>query len=170
MLTISFSDGTLVDIEPDVLNLLFSYEQKHYWNKEAGGVLIGKQVENQQRYIISAASVPTKYDKRSRLSFVRSACGAQPFIEERWFASSGTENYIGEWHTHPETMPFPSSTDEELIKQVIADGVSPFMYVILTIVGLNNTLYVGITSTKNDIELKEFKQIEVTYEHLRIDK
>ena len=43
MMTVSFSDGTIVDIEDGVLTKFQSFEQKQMWSKEAGGILIGKK-------------------------------------------------------------------------------------------------------------------------------
>ena len=54
MLKISFADGTIVDIEDCVLSIFQSYEQRQLWSKEAGGVLIGKKLENEEHYIVSA--------------------------------------------------------------------------------------------------------------------
>ena len=167
MLTISFSDGTIVDIEDSVLSMFQSYEQRQLWSKEAGGVLVGKQMKNENHYILSAVSTPTKYDRQTRFSFTRSILSAQPFIDKKWKESEGIENYLGEWHTHPELFPTPSETDKALIRQIVSDKTSHFSKVILVIVGLKGTIYIGIADSQNTGEISMSKEIEVNYEYIR---
>lgn len=167
MLTISFRNGTFVDIEDSVLAVFQLFQQRNPWSKEAGGVLIGKQVENDNHYVLSAISTPTKYDKQTRCSFTRSIKSAQPFIDERWRNSGGIENYIGEWHTHPEITPVPSRIDKALIRQVVLDKSSPFSKVILIIVGLNGTIYIEAFDAESTGFASESQIIEVNYEHIR---
>lgn len=166
MISITFSDGTIISIENHVLCLLRSYTQEHPCDKEAGGILIAKQLSNQSHYIVSAASTPTEWDKRSRCSFVRSIKGAQPFINERWKMSNGMENYFGEWHTHPEHVPTPSETDKALIKQIIEDKTSPYSKVLLIIVGKRDSLFVGLSDAVQPKLPMDYRKIEVNNEHI----
>lgn len=168
MLTVSFSDGTIVDIEDEVLTTFQSFEQQQMWSKEAGGVLIGKKLMDEEHYVLSAVSTPTKQDKRTRFSFTRSKQSAQQYIDKHWIESGGIENYIGEWHTHPEINPLPSSVDKSLIRQVVSDKSSPFSKVLLVIVGQKGTLYLGIADSQGTGEISITKEIEVDYEYLRI--
>lgn len=168
MISITFPEGIIVDIEDHVLFLLHEHTQNHILDKESGGVLLAKQIENQSHYVISAASTPTKWDKRSHSSFVRSIKSAQPFINERWKTSCGTENYFGEWHTHPESSPSPSGTDKSLIKQVIEDKSSPYSNVILIIVGQKDSLFIGLSNSLQPELPMVYRKIEVDYEHIRI--
>lgn len=168
MLTVSFSDGTIVDIEDGVLTTFQSFEQQQMWSKEAGGILIGKKLMDAEHYVLSAVSTPTKQDKRTRFSFTRSKQSAQRYIDKHWTESGGIENYIGEWHTHPEINPLPSSIDKSLIRQVVSDKSSPFSKVLLVIVGQKGTLYLGIADSQGTGEISITKEIEVDYEYLRI--
>ena len=170
MISITFPEGTIVDIEDHVLQLFHAYTQNHLWDKEAGGVLLAKQIENRSHFVISAASTPTKWDKRSRFSFVRSIKSAQPFINERWETSGGTENYFGEWHTHPESFPTPSGIDKSLINQIIEDKSSPYSKVLLIIVGQIDSFFIGLADSVQPELPMVYRKIEVDYEHIRIKK
>ena len=46
-----------------------------------------------------------------RLAFHRSQAPHQRVIDARWRVSRGTCQYLGEWHTHPESSPAPSRVD-----------------------------------------------------------
>ena len=61
--------------------------------------------------LINEATAPTKWDKRFRYLFERTPLGHASIALARWRASHGTVRYLGEWHTHPEDQPTPSSLD-----------------------------------------------------------
>ena len=56
-------------------------------------------------------TTPMLFDVRKRCSFERKDLGHQRICDSRWESSGGTMHYIGEWHTHPEMRPTPSSID-----------------------------------------------------------
>lgn len=52
-------------------------------------------------------------DERSYGQFVRKDAIHQQAAERAWLMSSHTVTFIGEWHTHPEGPPIPSSIDKK---------------------------------------------------------
>ena len=74
---------------------------------EAGGLLLGSV--HGAHLLIEQATVPTAWDKRFRYLFERMPFGHEAIALSRWTASQGTVRYLGEWHTHPEDHPQPSS-------------------------------------------------------------
>ncbi|QVW24126.1 Mov34/MPN/PAD-1 family protein [Pseudomonas hormoni] len=99
----------LVVISPEVLELISFYQQSAPDDCEAGGILIG--VMHGAHLEITGATEPQLTDKRTRTRFQRSEVGHQLILNQRWESSGGTENYVGEWHTHPEPDPQPSGID-----------------------------------------------------------
>lgn len=106
-------NGGRVKLTLEALTCLDVFRQTGLKDKEAGGVLFGRYVEGTEDVIIDSMSKPTKRDKRRRFSFFRSKSDHQKIIEQRWEESGGTSNYLGEWHSHPEDIPSPSSTDRK---------------------------------------------------------
>jgi integrative and conjugative element protein (TIGR02256 family) len=55
-------------------------------------------------------------------------------VNRSWDQSSGTTNYLGEWHTHPEVDPSPSGTDlknwSRILKGVDTDLDSLFFLIV----------------------------------------
>ena len=102
-------DDYLVVFMPTVLDKLFSYRQLQPHNHEAGGVLIGER--RGQHIVIFDLSEPGPGDKSTRYSFDRNGKHHQEKVNEAHNLSSGTMQYIGEWHTHPEDHPRPSAID-----------------------------------------------------------
>ncbi len=150
---IRFEDGTILYIEDIVLAKLFKYLQRSSTSKEAGGILFGKQAKGREEYYLCDVSEPSHMDKRGRFSFVRNKVSAQRIINKKWDESNGIENYLGEWHSHPENRPTPSHIDRSLIRQVIRDGTNAFKKVFLIIVGKDQSLYIGVADSETSHEI-----------------
>jgi len=116
---------------------------------EAGGVLLGRFILNSEDIVVDDITIPHKKDKRTRHCFIRNKHSHQLEILKRWKESNGTCNYLGEWHTHPEPNPQPSSNDlkdwQRILKQTRFDAESLFFVIVGTEQlfvweGLKNTL------------------------------
>jgi integrative and conjugative element protein (TIGR02256 family) len=113
MLTPVFVDSLngKVKIGPTALSVISSFIQDDYKKAEAGGVLLGRFLIGSNDVVVDQVTMPMTSDKRSRFHFFRSARSHQKLILEAWTSSQGTCNYLGEWHTHPESDPHPSGYD-----------------------------------------------------------
>jgi len=101
-----------------VRRMFEEYEQKEGLN-EAGGILLGDVAED---YVeITDVTVPNRFDLRTFFSFVRARIPAQLRINKAWKKSSGTQIYLGEWHTHREVNPSPSLDDREMIAKAFKE-------------------------------------------------
>lgn len=98
-------------ITEDVLTRLKSFRQLSASDPESGGVLLGRYMLDDENVILDHITTPEAKDKGTRFSFYKQQEEHQRIIETFWSESSGTCNYLGEWHTHPEDYPVPSSTD-----------------------------------------------------------
>jgi integrative and conjugative element protein (TIGR02256 family) len=103
------SNGVRVLLEVEVLKSLKKYRQVHANATEAGGVLIGEYRGGDLR--ILAGTEPGGSDKRSRFGFKRRSLHHGVKSRLAWVTSGGRQNYIGDWHTHPEANPKPSGLD-----------------------------------------------------------
>jgi integrative and conjugative element protein (TIGR02256 family) len=96
---------------------------------EAGGILLGRY--RLPHIEIVACSEPLASDIRSFASFDRRDPGHRLEALRRWKDSQGTVTFVGEWHTHPEARPSPSSIDlrtwEEALEQA---GRLPLAFII----------------------------------------
>nr|WP_288452806.1 Mov34/MPN/PAD-1 family protein [uncultured Anaerostipes sp.] len=142
-------NNAIVDFFPDVATTLRRYIQ--YPGKyEAGGILLGNYIPSENRYIITEATCPSFWDKRGPNSFIRNKKAAQKIINKRWTESSGTINYLGEWHTHGCDVPTPSNTDIELIQSLYRDKSNVWPNIILIILG-RIACYVGVGSDSGNV-------------------
>lgn len=108
-LTFTDSDNHLVVILPHVAEILLSYRQIKPHSAEAAGVIIGER--RGDHLVIQRISEPGPGDKRSRYAVDRCGPTHQVTVEQAFFQSEGTLQYLGEWHTHPEDCPTPSPRD-----------------------------------------------------------
>lgn len=104
-------DGTVLLIDATPLARMLSFRQTKRNDHEAGGVLLGRHLLEVPHIVVDEVTTPTREDSRLRAFFKRSRAPHQRVIDDRWATSSGTCQYLGEWHTHPEPVPHPSSVD-----------------------------------------------------------
>ena len=111
---------SFVHLEPEVLETFNEYVQGGR-DLEAGGILLGR-VRGPHLQIIEATT-PSPRDRRSRFSFERDEFHHHATAIRRWEESNGIIRYVGEWHTHPQDHPTPSSIDLSEWKILAADRV-----------------------------------------------
>lgn len=99
----------LIYLQQQPLEVFSRYVQEGQYSKEAGGILLG-HVRGQHLEIIEATE-PTAWDKRFRFLFERMPHLHRQLAMKRWKESNGLVRYVGEWHTHPQNHPTPSSVD-----------------------------------------------------------
>ena len=96
-----------------VLSIFEKFKQREPKQNEAGGILLG-QVKD-KKIFITRVTFPNAFDSSSRTSFKRNRRILQVLIDYEFENSEGKNNYLGEWHTHPEECPYPSATDLTMI-------------------------------------------------------
>lgn len=98
--------GQKLVLLPVVVAHLLSYQQRKPRSFEAGGQLFGRQ--QGQAILVEVATGPRPSDRRSRYSYRPDRRLEQVEIDEK-FASGF--RFLGDWHSHPEPVPKPSTTD-----------------------------------------------------------
>lgn len=137
----------VIHIQP--LDILERFTQHNRKAPESGGVLIGKLINSQVN--ITKLSVPTILDQASRTNFERSKKGAQIILDYEFYNSNGQLTYLGEWHTHPEPFPTPSSTDLTMLKDQFKNNKLNTDFLILLIKGTEG-LYLRVIDRKGFYE------------------
>ncbi|MFW4597076.1 Mov34/MPN/PAD-1 family protein [Pseudomonas aeruginosa] len=143
------SSKRLVVVSEEVMTLITSYRQSSPEDWEAGGILMGKR--RGQHLEVNFATAPQVKDIRSRYGFIRHPDGHQEIAESRLKLTNGEENYIGEWHTHPENHPLPSTIDTRDWRRLSKNHRAP----LLVIIGGIQACYFGILINSRLHMLKE---------------
>lgn len=117
----------------EVIHLFEKYKQIGKKQHESGGILLGKIYNN--LIIIDQISEPSKEDKSGRFHFFRNVKKAQKITEQAWIESNGERIYLGEWHTHPEDIPTPSSDDKKLVDNMLKHSRLEIDFLFMVIIG-----------------------------------
>ena len=88
-----------------------SYVQEKWSSPEARGCIARRLMVGGNRVNVDKVTVPGPRDRQTRFRFFRAQSPAQAAVIDAWQRSEGTANYLGEWHTHPQDDPTPSSQD-----------------------------------------------------------
>ena len=96
---------------------------------ENGGILLGSEV-GEKHYRINRASEPCMLiGLSSKCACIRDANKSNEIIKREFESSSHKRVYFGEWHTHPEDHPTPSTVDISSVcnvfhkSEIVIDGV-----------------------------------------------
>jgi integrative and conjugative element protein (TIGR02256 family) len=101
------------------LKQMQAFAQHRWWDREAGGVMMGRHLLDSHDLVVDEVSTPQDTDRRSRFNFFRSRKHEQ-VARQRWLKEHSTSAYLGLWHTHPERDPTPSGVDRNDWQQAVA--------------------------------------------------
>lgn len=120
----------LVCINASALGHMLKHRQRRFFSTEAGGQIFGI-LRNSVLTIVDATG-PYPGDHRSRFAYRSDPVKAQSAISAQ--AATG-RCYLGEWHTHAEDRPEPSSSDRFAMQGLIQASRMPNSDIFLLIVG-----------------------------------
>lgn len=144
-----------IRFKQEVLDTLLTYKQGHN-GTETGGVLLG-QVYTDGEIIVCRCSDPCIAGKADKKGFSRSSKTANKIINDAFVGSNGTILYVGEWHTHPEPYPRPSTTDKTSIEEIYRTANinnSNLIYVIVGEIDIFCGVYDGKTHYRVPLSIR----------------
>lgn len=107
--TVLLPGGGAFKVDTPAITLMVAHRQIDSQSVESGGILIGRLITGTRDAVVDSVSLPQPGDRRSRFRIDRIDPEHQRLVEVAYAESGGT--YLGEWHTHPEPHPSPSSID-----------------------------------------------------------
>ena len=125
-----FASGIL-ELTPQALTHFDRYKQNKRWSREAGGQLFATFDEPSLIKVVDVTG-PRKSDRRSVFGFEPDRVAEKREIAE--FFERGL-HFIGDWHTHPQSIPSPSSTDERSMREMVKSSSHNLPGFIMVIVG-----------------------------------
>ena len=124
-----------IRFQSEMLMHVHRYRQISPWASEAGGQLFGIIEQNEVRVI--RATGPYAGDERSRYRYRSNPIAAQRAIETQ---ARNSLLYLGEWHTHAEDHPCPSSLDSNSMARLIENSRLNSNILLMLIAGQNSGL------------------------------
>jgi integrative and conjugative element protein (TIGR02256 family) len=143
--------GQRLVITASVLNHFIKHQQRNRDSLEAGGQLFAKFSE--QFVTISKVTGPRAADRRSRYSYVPDRREEQKEIYEMHRKGF---NFVGDWHTHSEAVPTPSSSDVRTINEAVAKSQHHLHGFVMVIVGTGRfpaALHISVNTARSHAQL-----------------
>lgn len=123
----------IIEVTTEVVEALQSMCQRS--GNENVGILLGSKI-SEKHYRINRVSEPcVLIDSSTRCGCIRDANKANEIIKREFESSNRKRVYFGEWHTHPENIPTPSTVDISSIRDVFYKSEIAIDGVFLAIVG-----------------------------------
>jgi len=122
----------ILELSPQVLNHFDKHKQKKWLSCEAGGQLFAEIIEKPFRIRITEVTGPRKTDRRSVFGYVPDRDAEKVEIAERYLRNI---DFVGDWHTHPQKIPIPSSTDESSMFEMVQQSNYDLPGLLMIIIG-----------------------------------
>ena len=122
--------GQVLEFSNAVLRRFSRHRQRRWYQREAGGQLFARFSET--KILVEEATGPRRTDVRTRTSYVPDRKAEQREIDTRHAAGL---HYIGDWHTHPESVPVPSWRDKHSIAESVRKSTHTLQGFVLVVVG-----------------------------------
>ena len=136
-------------IKKEIILELSNYRQITVHKNENGGMLIGSKLLHDNILEINDMTHPLIEDSFSPTTFKRSN-SHNDILKEKWKKSNHTKMYLGEWHTHPQDIPSPSSVDIDNWVKLMERSKTESEILIFIIIGRkSNALFIGEKYSKN---------------------
>ena len=120
----------ILRVEPQALATIERFRQTDSSAPEAGGMLLASIEPDLVRIV--RATEPAATDRRTRFAFVPTLNHQQRVIDKQF--QSGL-HFVGEWHTHPEPRPTPSSVDLRSMATCFRDSRHQLASLVMVILG-----------------------------------
>lgn len=128
MLQHPFISSARLLIDDAVVDVMMKNRQLQNNDAESGGILLGLRRDHHLH--VTSLTTPCPADKRSRMGFQRTDKLHQAKALAAWRESGGVVDYIGEWHSHPEQHPSPSSIDTREWRSICQFQRKPMVFLI----------------------------------------
>lgn len=154
-------NGPIIDITPNVIEQACIYLQKNIHDCEAGGYLVGFENSKTSNITINGISLPNEDDERSRMF-----CKLKSVVHKLFLSHQKNQHnyYMGNWHTHPQAYPLPSSIDYNDWTETLKLDKTGSNYAFFIIFGTEEFKVWYADYTTNEIkELEELNRVDDYY-------
>ncbi len=123
----------------DIVGWIARSERTSTFEHETGGLLFGERDEASRLIWISEVLGPPPDSDASPYYFICGTEGVAEANEEKRTRTRGSVQYVGMWHTHPGSLPIPSSTDVDGMARLLTLSHPSSPKPLLMIIGISPT-------------------------------
>lgn len=146
-------NGKVVDILAEVFQEISNWIQNDDYTPESGGFILGYKHEGTGNISLEYVTCPQPLDIRDRVNFkIRDSTHKILLLR----AQTKKSFYMGVWHTHPQTIPNPSTIDWDDWYDTLIKDKTASEYVFFLIAGTESIrVWVGDFKMKRIVEIFE---------------
>jgi integrative and conjugative element protein (TIGR02256 family) len=146
--------GVLITLTDECLGVFSSQRQIGWRAKEIGGQLFARFTP--ESVDVTVATITKGKSRRTRFGFFPDRDAERADVLSLFKRGL---HYLGDWHTHPQDFPTPSSTDERKLRDIFINSNHELPFMLLVVVGTTTTpkgLYIGAVTSANISQLSTF--------------
>jgi integrative and conjugative element protein (TIGR02256 family) len=139
--------GVLITFTDECLGVFSSQRQIGWRAKEIGGQLFARFTP--ESVDVTVATITKGKSRSTRFGFFPDRDAERADVLPLFKRGL---HYIGDWHTHPQDLPTPSSTDERELRDIFVKSQHELPFMLLVVVGTTPPpagLYVGAVTTSS---------------------
>lgn len=158
---LSLPNGCVVDILSEVLGSMYRWRQDDFCSSESCGFVLGYMNTDTKNVTLSSLTTPQHNTFNSRVF-----CKLQTFVHLRQLKENERHKnyYMGTWHTHPQSIPFPSPTDWKDWRETLEKDTTGCEFAFFVIIGIDEfRVWAGNLRSKEIIELHEVPMTDGIY-------
>lgn len=134
----SNKDGLKIEL-PEAIFQEIKHQVDKFYPNECGGIFVG-QITGGVTAKIEKMALPKKFSS-TPVYFVRLNNFINGWLKRLFTKYNGNMIYLGEWHSHPNGQPYPSTTDLNAMKEIALNPDIRIQTPLLLIVGYNKKVY-----------------------------
>jgi integrative and conjugative element protein (TIGR02256 family) len=115
--------------------------------KEIGGVLFGEHIGDKEFRLVEFT---LQSQQGGEASFRRIGCEARKSLKQisQSYGNDHTQfNYLGEWHSHPNSLVIPSEKDCETMHAILDDESTSSNFLVLMILKINHQSNIELSAS-----------------------
>lgn len=143
----------VLELSSEVLAHFEANKQRRCFSREAGGQLFATFNQPSAIKIVKATG-PRATDQRSVFGYEPDRAAEKIEIWENYAQGF---HFIGDWHTHRQKIPKPSSTDDNSMRDMVQQSshdLDGFIMIIVGQSGFPEGIYVSFHSRKSSVQLR----------------
>lgn len=151
------SSGETVIFTENVLRHFDQHRQRHIWHREAGGLLFADIAD--KTITVVEVTGPRRTDYRARYLYMPDRRAEQREINELYVRGL---HYIGDWHSHPQRLPSPSSDDRRTMASRVKlsrHQLNGFVFVIVGLASFPGGLTVLVHDARDHHQLSPLPEL-----------
>ncbi len=114
---------------------------------EVGGILFGEHIDNEEFRLVEFTIQKKQGNKASFRRKANEARKSLKNLSKAYGNEHAQFNYLGEWHSHPNSLAIPSEMDIETMQSILNDESSVANFLVLMVLKVNHENFIEMSAS-----------------------